>query len=164
MTYKKFPPKFTPLKILNKREQKEIEEKLNKQFGIKNVPGIIAIRGKERLFLFSGSLNKRNIKELEKIVIIERLGIYFAKFVEDSVKLSIEGTQILKDQIEKNIFELSKSQAEEWMKGQDLQIKTGKRGFFVIKYKDDFLGCGKASQEKIGNFIPKSRRLKNRGN
>jgi len=50
------------------------------------------------------------------------------------------------------------------MKGQDLQIKTGKRGFFVMKYKDDFLGCGKASQEKIGNFIPKSRRLKNRGN
>jgi len=46
------------------------------------------------------------------------------------------------------------------MKGQDLQIKTGKRGFFVMKYKDDFLGCGKASQEKIGNFIPKSRRLK----
>ncbi len=164
MTYKKFPPKFTPLKILNKREQKEIEEKLNKQFGIKNVPGIIAIRGKERLFLFSGSLNKRNIKELEKIVIIERLGIYFAKFVEDSVKLSIEGTQILKDQIKENVFELSKNQVEEWMKGQDLQIKTGKRGFLAIKYKEDFLGCGKASVEKIGNFIPKNRRLKNRGN
>jgi len=164
MTHKKFPPKFTPLKILNKREQKEIEKKLNKQFGIKNVPGIIAMKGKERLFLFSGSLNKRNIKALEKIVIIERLGIYFAKLVEDSVKLSIEGTQILKDQIKENIFELSENQVEEWMKGQDLQIKTGKRGFFVIRNKDDFLGCGKASKEKIGNFIPKNRRLKNRGN
>jgi NOL1/NOP2/fmu family ribosome biogenesis protein len=160
----KFMPKFTPLKILNQKEKKEIEEKLSEQFGIKNVPGIIAMRGKERIFFFSGSLNEKEIKALEEIVVIERLGVYFARLVEDSVKLSIEGTQILKDQIKKNIFELSESQAEEWMKGQDLQVKTGKRGFLAIKYKDDFLGCGKASQEKIGNFIPKSRRLKNRGN
>jgi len=165
MTPQKFlQPKFIPLKILNQQEQKEIEKKLSEQFGVKNVPGIIAMKGKERLFLFSGSLNKKNIKALEKIVVIERLGIYFAKLVEDSVKLSIEGTQILKDQIKKNIFELPENQVEEWMKGQDLQIKTGKRGFFVIKYQDDFLGCGKASKEKIGNFIPKNRRLKNRGN
>ncbi len=160
MKHKKPQPKFTPLKILNQKEKKEIEEKLSEQFGIKNIPGIIAMRGKERLFLFSGSLNEKDIKSLEEIVVIERIGVYFARLIQDSVKLSIEGTQILKDQIEKNIFELSKSQAEEWMKGQDLQIKTGKRGFFVIKYKDDFLGCGKASQEKIGNFIPKSRRLR----
>ncbi len=164
MTPQKFlQPKFTPLKILNQKEQREIEKKLSKQFGIKSVPGIIAMRGKERLFLFSGSLNKKDIKALERIVVIERIGIYFARLVEDNVKLSIEGTQILKDQIKKNIFKLSENQVEEWMKGQDLQIKTGKRGFFVIKYKDDFLGCGKASKEKIGNFIPKSRRLKNRG-
>lgn len=156
--------KFIPLKILKQKEKKEIEEKLNKRFGIKNVLGIIAMRGKERLFLFSGSLNEKDIKAIEEIVVIERLGVYFARLVEDSVKLSIEGTQILKDQIKKNIFELSENQAEEWMKGQDLQIKTGKRGFLIIKYKDDFLGCGKASKEKIGNFIPKSRRLKNRGN
>ena len=64
----------------------------------------------------------------------------------------------------KNIFELNKEQAEEWMKGRELGIKTGKRGFLVMKYKDDFLGTGKASEEKIGNFIPKSRRLKNREN
>ncbi len=152
--------KFTPLKILNQKEKKEIEKKLNEQFGIKNVPGIIARRGRERLFLFSGSLNKKNIKALEEIVVIERLGIYFARLIQDNVKLSIEGTQILKDQIKKNIFELSENQVKEWMKGQDLQIKTGKRGFFVIKYKEDFLGCGKASQEKIGNFIPKNRRLR----
>ena len=29
--------------------------------------------------------------------------------------------------------------------------------------KDDFLGTGKTSGEKIGNFIPKLRRLKNKG-
>ena len=28
-----------------------------------------------------------------------------------------------------------------------------------MKYKDDFLGSGKASEKKISNFIPKNRRL-----
>ena len=48
------------------------------------------------------------------------------------------------------------------MKGQQLDIKTGKRGMIIMKYKENFLGTGKASEEKIGNFIPKSRRVKER--
>jgi len=46
------------------------------------------------------------------------------------------------------------------MKGQELNLKSGKKGFVIMKYNDDFLGSGKASEEKIGNFIPKTRRLK----
>ena len=46
------------------------------------------------------------------------------------------------------------------MLGQELNINSGKKGLLVMKHGEDFLGCGKASEEKIGNFIPKSRRLK----
>ena len=76
----------------------------------------------------------------------------------------MEGVQMLKDQIKKNIIELDEKQAEGWMKGEDLDIQTQKRGFVILKHKDDFLGCGKASEYKIGNFVPKSRRLRNKGN
>ena len=48
------------------------------------------------------------------------------------------------------------------MKGHELPIKTGKHGFLIMKHGEDFLGTGKASEEKIGNFIPKNRRLKER--
>ncbi len=150
------------LKILNENEKKEIERELEEQFGIKNIPGLILRRGEERLFLFSGNFDKKEIKNLEKIVPVERIGVYFAKLVDGKVKLSIEGTHALKNQIKKNIFELEENQVENWMKGRELLVKTGKRGFLVMKYKNDFLGTGKASEEKIGNFIPKSRRLKNR--
>ena len=153
---------MNPLKILNKNEKKEIEKELEEQFGIRNIPGLILRRGEERLFLFSGSFDKKEIKNLEKIVPVERIGVYFAKLMDGKVKLSIEGTHALKNQIKKNIFELEENQVENWMKGQELLVKTGKRGFLVMKYKNDFLGTGKASEEKIGNFIPKSRRLKNR--
>jgi NOL1/NOP2/fmu family ribosome biogenesis protein len=148
------------LKILKKNQKKEIEKQLEERFGISKIPGIIVMKGEERLFLFSGNLSEHEIKNFEKNIFIERLGVYFAKFMDGSIRLSIEGSQILKDQIKKNIFELDENQVENWMKGQELQIKTGKRGFLVMKYKDDFLGTGKASEEKIGNFIPKSRRLK----
>jgi len=150
------------LKIFNKKQKQEIEEKLKDQFGIKEIPGEIIMKGKEKLFLFSGSFTYKEIKKLEKLVIIERIGIYFAKIDEPTgkVRLSIEGVQILKDQIKKNIFEIPEELVELWMKGQELNIKTGKKGFLIMKYKNNFLGSGKASEEKIGNFIPKVRRLK----
>lgn len=151
------------IKILNKKEKQEITNKLNEQFGIERIPGIIIKTGKEKLFLFSGNFDKEQIKKLERIAFVEKVGIYFAKFIDEKIKLSIEGTQILKNQIKKNILEINKEQVEQWMKGQELQIVTGKKGFLIIKYKDDFLGCGKASENKIGNFIPKNRRLKEKG-
>ena len=69
---------------------------------------------------------------------------------------------LVKHQITKNIFDLNDEQAEQWMKGQELNIESGKKGFVVMKYREDFLGTGKASAEKISNFIPKARRLKER--
>ena len=148
------------LKIYSQKEKQNIVEKLKKQFGIKNVDGIISMRGQERLFLFQGELTQRQIQDLERTIPIERVGIYFGKIIHDEIRLSIEGTHILKNQLTKNIFELDKEQTELWMRGNELEIQTGKRGFVIIKYKDDFLGCGKASELKITNFVPKSRRLK----
>ena len=150
------------LKILNKKEKAEIEKKLNNQFGVDFIPGMIVARGEERLFLFSGDLSEKGIRLLEKCTFIERIGVYFAKIIGNDIRLSIEGSQILKEQIKKNVFSLDSKQAEEWMKGRELLIKTGKRGFLIMKYEEDFLGSGKASEEKIGNFIPKNRRLKER--
>ena len=46
------------------------------------------------------------------------------------------------------------------MMGSELNIKSGMKGFVIMKYKDELLGTGKASEEKISNFIPKNRRLR----
>ncbi len=150
------------VRVLNKSEKSEIEKKLREQFGIDKIPEKIIMSGKERLFFYSGGLDAWQIKKLEEITFIERLGVYFAKIDESTndIRLSIEGTQILKEQISKNIFEIPDEHVEDWMKGHELNIQTGMKGFVVMKHKDDFLGTGKASENKIGNFIPKNRRLK----
>ncbi len=154
------------LKVINKKEKEEITQKLRSQFGITEIPGEILMRGSERMFLFSGSFSRNQIRTLENLAPIERIGVYFGKWVEniDEIRLSIEGTHIFKDQIKKNIHKLTDDQIEPWMKGQELPVKTGKKGFLAMKYKEHFLGTGKASEEKIGNFIPKNRRLKEKSN
>src|SRR3990172_7112002 len=100
------------IKILNSKEKAEIEKKLREQFAVDSIPGLIVQRGEERLFLFSGSFSEKEIKQLEKCTFIERMGVYFAKIIGNNLRLSIEGSQILKDQITKNIFTLDSSQAE----------------------------------------------------
>lgn len=149
-----------PLKILNSKEKQEIVNILNKQFGIEQIDGMIIKIGEERLFLFDGGLNEKELRKIESIVQIERIGVYFGKFQNDMIRLSIEGVQLLQNQIKRNIFEIPEDQIENWLMGQDLLIETGKRNFLIMKYKEDLIGMGKASESKIGNYIPKSRRLK----
>jgi len=151
-----------PMKIFTSKEKEKLVAQLNKQFGIKEIEGIFSMRGQERLFLFSGDFSIKQIREIESTLPIERVGIYFGKFMDNKVRLSIEGVHALKSQITKNIFELDDEQLDLWMKGNELNIKTGKHDFLIMKYKDNFVGCGKASAEKITNFIPKNRRLRER--
>jgi NOL1/NOP2/fmu family ribosome biogenesis protein len=149
------------IKIFSIAEKQKIERKLNEQFGIKRIKGLIIKTGSERLFIYQGKLNPKEIINLERLRInLERTGIYFAKETNNEIRLSIEGVHIFKDQITKNIFELNAEQLEQWMKGNELNISSGLKGFVVMKYKNDFVGTGKASAEKITNFIPKNRRLK----
>lgn len=149
-----------PIHILNSKEKKEIESQLQEQFGIQKLPDRILQIGKERLRLFTGNFTEKEMEKLSKITHIEGIGLYIARQENDGIRLSIEGAQILKNQIKKNIFELNDLQLKEWLSGADLQMKTGKRGIFIIKYQNDFLGSGKISEQKISNFIPKSRRIK----
>ena len=150
------------IKILSLHEKRKIEQQLEEQFGIKEIPGEIIAWGSERLLLFTGEAEKYELEKIIESAALEKIGVYFAKVINGELKLTIEGSQILNEQIKKNIFEIDDEQAEEWMMGRELNISTGMKGFVVVKNKENYLGCGKASEYKITNFIPKERRLKNR--
>ena len=148
------------IKVLNSKEKHRIIEKLKERFGIKSIPYIIVQSGKERLRIASINLSTDEIKKLSQTANIELIGLYFATLVNDEIRLSIDATHLLKSQINKNILEISEKEKEEWLKGGDLQKKNNERGFVIIRYKEDLLGTGKLSEEKIGNFLPKERRVK----
>lgn len=149
------------LHFLNLSETNEIKNALKHQFGIENLPGILLRIGQDRIFLYLGELTRKEISELEiNRIGIERVGIYFSKWQNNELRLSIDGTHLLKNQIKKNIYNLNDENLQIWMHGSELNIKPEKKGFVIMKHGKDFFGTGKASAEKISNFIPKTRRLK----
>lgn len=156
--------KIEKLKIIKGKELKDFLKCLNSQFGITKIPGELFMRGTEKVFLFTGNFKEEIISNIENKIFVERIGTYIAKKIKDKYRLSIEGSQIFKDQINKNIIELSYEEMIEWMQGGEILKITNKKGFVVMKYKSDMLGTGNASETKITNFIPKSRRLKRKEN
>lgn len=147
------------MKIINSSEKKNIIEELNSQFGIKNLHYLFLKFGKDKIRIYSGSLSKTDLNILDKNVRIESIGLYFARIQQDGIRLTIDGIQLVKNQITKNILEINDKESMEWLKGQDLNIKE-ERSFKIIKNDNEFLGCGKSTGEKITNFIPKERRIK----
>jgi len=143
------------MRILNTREVKEIIEKLDEQFGFNEKLDYAFLQNnKEKIFLMSKDLGNVDVSGLR----IDSLGLYFAKLEKQGLRLSIEGSQIIGPKCNKNILELKDEQRELWVKGYDLDI-DGDLGFVIIKNKDDFLGCGKLRNNKLYNYVPKSRRL-----
>ena len=144
---------------LTSKDKKKIVEQLNKQYGINELPYLIIQFGKEKLRLYSGSLSKEELIKLDNQINIENIGLYFAKFENNEIRLTLDGTQLLKNQITKNILNINDQQALDWLKGNDLNIQI-ESGWKILKHNNEFLGCGKSTGEKISNFVSKERRIK----
>lgn len=147
------------MKQLLSNEKRKILDKLNLQFGIEKINGEIIQFGEEKYRIYSGNFDRRELFFLDKNLRIENCGLYFAKEESDGIRLTLDGVQLFKSQIKKNIIELNEQEALEWMKGNEVYIKSIK-GFVVLKNMGEFIGCGKSTGDKITNFMPKERRLK----
>ena len=148
------------MKPLLSSKKKKILTQLNNQYGITKLPYLLLQFGKEKIRLYSGSLSKEELITLDKKLKVENIGLYFAKQEKEEIRLTLDGLQLLKSQIIKNTLSLNNQQAEDWLKGNDLDIKSD-RTFKILKHNKEFIGCGKSTGEKITNFVPKERRIKN---
>ena len=128
------------MKPLTSADKKKIIEQLNNQFGISQLPYLLIQFGKEKLRLYTGNLSKEELYYLDNEIRIENIGLYFAKYEEENdIRLTIDGVQLLKEQITKNILELNDNQVNEWLKGNDLDIQT-EYGWKILKHNNEFLG------------------------
>lgn len=144
------------LKILNGKEIKRILAMLEKQWGfIEPLDYAFLETEKSKIYIANKEIFNLDLSKLR----INSIGFYFAE-VRDGIRLSIEGSQIVGPKATKNVIELNENEKKEWMSGLDLDKETDCTGFVIIKYKDDFLGSGKATADKrILNYVPKVRRM-----
>jgi len=146
------------VRFIRSSEKKRIESALKEQFGISKLPYLLLETGKEKIRGFSGHLSKEEIAVLARIANIEILGLYILRHEHD-FRLTLDATIALKEQISKNILEITDEQLQLWLRGLDLEIKCG-QGTYIIKQDSYFIGCGKSNGEKIFNYVPKDRRIK----
>ncbi|MBS3075578.1 hypothetical protein J4429_03910 [Candidatus Pacearchaeota archaeon] len=147
------------MKLLTPQEKKKLIEQLNKQYGMTEIPFELIRFGEEKIRIFSGNLSKEQLITLDKELRIENIGLYFAKQEVEGIRLTFDGIQIFKDQISKNILNLTEEEANDWLRGNEIQINA-ERGFKILKYNAEFIGCGKSTGIKITNYMPKERRIK----
>ena len=145
------------MKLLDKKEIKKIIEELKDYYGVKELSLDYAFikNNDNKIHIISNDFKKLNTKDLR----INGLGLYFLD-VSKGLRLSIEGSQIIGKKATKNIHELNNEELKDWLRGYDLDCDDI-YGYKLIKNKNDFYGIGFASNNKIKNFIPKSRRIKN---
>tara|TARA_Y100000310_G_scaffold341643_1_gene441464 strand:- start:1301 stop:1747 length:447 start_codon:yes stop_codon:yes gene_type:complete len=148
------------MKIIRSTPKKKIINQLNEQYGISTLQYLLLQFGKEKIRAYSGNLSTEELNVLDANLRIENIGLYFAKEQNDGIRLTLDGVQLIKHQITKNILEINNQQAQDWLKGNDLLIKSD-NAFKIIKNNNEFLGCGKSTGERITNFVPKERRVKN---
>ena len=143
------------LKILNKKEIKKIIELIKKQWNADvNLDYAFLMNEKGKIFVVNKDIAKIELSKVR----VNSVGMYFGMLNGNELRLTIEGSQLTGPKAKKNVLELNEKEAKEWLRGEDL-VKDAKQGFLIIKRKDDFLGTGKSTGEKVLNFVSKARRV-----
>ena len=153
------------LKILNSKETKHIFEKLEAQYGYtadrQKLDFIFLMNKDNRLYIVSKDIAKIDFENLK----IDAIGVYFGELYNESIRLSLEGAQVIGKGATKNIIYITDDDMLEWVKGKDIKHEDCGKDFVIILNKnkitchDDILGCGKYKDGNIVNYVSKSRRL-----
>lgn len=144
------------LKLFSNKEKKLLLKQLEEQFDFSGkLDYSFFINQDKKIFIF----NKNAEIDFFKIR-VNSLGLYFAN-IENSIRLTIEGSQLIGPGSKKNILEVDEIQLQNWIHGNDIGTDKEFEGFVLIKNKNDFYGTGKYKEGRIINFVPKERRLKN---
>jgi len=145
--------------ILNTREVKKFNELVKSQWGTNFGNEFVFLKSsKDRIYVINRDIEKVPLEKLN----IASIGLYIATWSDRGLRLSLDGTHIL-GKVKKNTVEINQDQVKAWMGGEDLdlsdeQVKNNE-GYLIVTHKEDVLGCGRLSENKLFNMISKSRKV-----
>jgi NOL1/NOP2/fmu family ribosome biogenesis protein len=105
-------------------------------------------RGKRRVYAF---------KPCNLDIPTYHYGIYFGTLDDNGFRLSIEGCFLVGKFARMNVLVVDDEKAIAWMSGKDIECNL--KGYVIVKWREFFLGCGKANGRILRNFVPKNRRV-----
>ena len=152
---------FDSFKRLKSKEREEIINYLNDVYGIrkdyfKGKTFIYSDKKKEKLWLCSSEIVDFVFGNFR----VDSIGMLFLR-MGAIPKLTTNAVQLLKDEITKNVVELSNEEVKLLVRGLDVEKDLNvEHSTIVIKRDDDYIGLGLYKDGKIKSLIPKSRRIK----
>jgi NOL1/NOP2/fmu family ribosome biogenesis protein len=157
--------------ILDKTKKRKVLEGLNYLGDLKM--NELFIRTGDRIRTFTGNLTNEQIMRIWSLFQIESIGLYFAKdFIDkrgnQETRISLDGLHSIQNQVTQGVVEIDNEQFEKWIEGNNLELSEQQKekyknikGFVAVKYKEDFVGTGKITEQKaLLSFLPKERRRK----
>lgn len=142
-------------KILNKKETRKILELIKKQWGADFITDKIFIKNNDDILLANKEIFSLSFGNIN----VNSLGLYFGELIDNKLRLSIEGSQLIGPLAKTNIVEINEAELKQWLNGENIDKQIDANSYVIIKYKNDFIGCGKAKEDKILNYVPKARRI-----
>ena len=141
---------------LNQKQLKPMFKSMEERFGV-TLKGEYAffITAKDNVYAASKDVGEIDIQGLN----INTIGFYIFEWRKGEARPSIEGSQVIGPKATKNVIELNKGLFTLWIAGHDLEYEYEDKGYVIIKHGNDYAGCGRAIENKILNFVPKSRRV-----
>lgn len=140
------------LQVLSSKDAKAIRQALTEQWGI--TIDLPLLQKDTDIFVITRDVDGVDISQLR----VNSAGLYIGEFRHGEMRLSIEGTQLFGKQATKNVVEINEEEKDAWIRGENLE-REGEAAFVIVKYKNDFLGCGRRKEGVLMNFVPKSRRI-----
>ena len=149
------------MKILNKKEIKEIESKIEEIYDAKNsLEGftIMTTGKKEKIWITNRDVFKIDLEKLR----INSIGLYFGRIDSGKIKLSVEGSIIVGAKAKNGIIKINEEQLWDFIRGFDINLLNpgeNKRDYVLVKYEKNWIGIGKIDDGILKNALPKSRKI-----
>ena len=147
------------MKLLNLRERKFLEDRLRSLYGVEAGFGDLVLikcgRGRIR------ATTKETLELASRLRGIQQIGLYVMKVANGDISLSVEGSQLLGDEIKSNVIKLDEGQVEKWMKAIPIKMEITYHGRYVVgKFNRLYLGSAMVSRNGfLYPQIPKWRRI-----
>jgi NOL1/NOP2/fmu family ribosome biogenesis protein len=148
-------PDTMAIHFLNAKEKKKILELLEVQFGITKFSDFHIIQDIEQLYVFTGEIAGINLENLR----LSQIGMCIGKITkENRIIFTIQGAQFFGPHANKNIIELSKEDARNYLKGEDIK-KDLQDKIYLIKFDREYIGCSKVRNGIIRNNVEQARQI-----
>lgn len=121
-----------------------MHEQLKDQYGFHGkLDFVFLMNRKNKVYVVSKHIGLLELDHLRK----DSIGLYFCHVTPDSIRLSIEGSQIIGPLASKNVLDLEDSKLKDYVKGFDLERPDLEPGYYIVRHNAYQDGASVSSTE-----------------